>query len=244
VNLSDMVRAMAAAGCSGDQIAKAVSEMDEQRRAKARAGNAERQRRHRNANNTVTERDAALLAVSKADETSPKVSPQEIYNQPPILTPSTSLRSETTAAREPKKSTARGCRLPFDWKPCAEGRLMAGNTLGNSEARAELEKFKDYWASQPGARGVKADWDATWRNWVRKAAEGGQPRAGPAQRPQTARNFFAQVGYGGLEHDEFTDGTMGKCGGGSDRTAIAGPRGGDDGFAEPDRTARRRVVDF
>jgi hypothetical protein len=27
--------------------------------------------------------------------------------------------------------------------------------------------FRDYWIAQPGAKGVKLDWDATWRNWVR-----------------------------------------------------------------------------
>ena len=29
------------------------------------------------------------------------------------------------------------------------------------------EKFRDYWISQPGQKGVKLDWFATWRNWVR-----------------------------------------------------------------------------
>jgi len=27
--------------------------------------------------------------------------------------------------------------------------------------------FRDYWIAQGGAKGRKADWDATWRNWVR-----------------------------------------------------------------------------
>jgi len=30
-----------------------------------------------------------------------------------------------------------------------------------------FEGFKDYWVSVAGAKGVKADWFATWRNWVR-----------------------------------------------------------------------------
>ena len=30
-----------------------------------------------------------------------------------------------------------------------------------------FEGFKDYWVSVPGAKGVKANWDATWRNWIR-----------------------------------------------------------------------------
>jgi hypothetical protein len=28
--------------------------------------------------------------------------------------------------------------------------------------------FRDHWIAQPGSKGVKLDWAATWRNWVRK----------------------------------------------------------------------------
>ncbi|MDE1906005.1 MAG: YdaU family protein [Rhodospirillales bacterium] len=30
-----------------------------------------------------------------------------------------------------------------------------------------FQRFRDFWISQPGAKGVKLDWFATWRNWVR-----------------------------------------------------------------------------
>lgn len=43
--------------------------------------------------------------------------------------------------------------------------------LRNGKASAELEKFRDYWAAQPGQKGVKTDWPATWRNWVRRSVE-------------------------------------------------------------------------
>ena len=29
-------------------------------------------------------------------------------------------------------------------------------------------EFKDYWVAQAGTKGVKTDWFATWRNWVRR----------------------------------------------------------------------------
>jgi hypothetical protein len=31
-----------------------------------------------------------------------------------------------------------------------------------------FEGFRDYWIAQPGQKGVKTDWTATWRNWVRR----------------------------------------------------------------------------
>ena len=30
-----------------------------------------------------------------------------------------------------------------------------------------FESFRDYWVAMPGQKGAKADWMATWRNWVR-----------------------------------------------------------------------------
>ena len=30
-----------------------------------------------------------------------------------------------------------------------------------------FDGFKDYWVSVPGSKGVKLDWFATWRNWIR-----------------------------------------------------------------------------
>ena len=35
-----------------------------------------------------------------------------------------------------------------------------------------FDGFKDYWVSVAGAKGVKADWTATWRNWVRNQKAG------------------------------------------------------------------------
>lgn len=32
-----------------------------------------------------------------------------------------------------------------------------------------FETFRDYWVAIPGQKGVKVDWFATWRNWVRGA---------------------------------------------------------------------------
>jgi hypothetical protein len=55
--------------------------------------------------------------------------------------------------------------------------FAAREGLSASEIRREADRFRDYWRGMPGQKGVKADWDATWRNWVRKAA----PKAAPAK---------------------------------------------------------------
>jgi len=35
-----------------------------------------------------------------------------------------------------------------------------------------FDGFRDYWVSVAGVKGVKADWTATWRNWVRNQKAG------------------------------------------------------------------------
>lgn len=47
----------------------------------------------------------------------------------------------------------------------------------------ETEKFVDHFT---GTGDVKSDWGATWRNWIRRAAENGPRIHVPAQRPLRA----------------------------------------------------------
>ena len=67
----------------------------------------------------------------------------------------------------PKEKMARGSRLPQDWSPSTEDHSFA-DRLGILD---EVDKFRDHWHSQPGQKGTKVDWSATWRNWCRRAAE-------------------------------------------------------------------------
>ena len=43
--------------------------------------------------------------------------------------------------------------------------------MTNDWLRSQHRQFIDYWIAQPGQRGTKLDWDATWRNWMRRSAE-------------------------------------------------------------------------
>lgn len=88
--------------------------------------------------------------------------------------------SPPSVVRPPQKS--RGEFLPQEWGPCLEGRRMAIAELGSREAALrELEKFRNYWFAKSGADGRKRDWDATWRNWIMRAADDGK-RNGNHQR--------------------------------------------------------------
>lgn len=110
----------------------------------------------------------------------------------------------------PPKPDLKGARLPKGWRPEGELRQWTLDTIKERQSQVsaghELERFVDYWRSQPGAKGRKTDWAATWRNWIRKAIDmegkqnGTQHRGNSRQGPvrstaiRTATNFAAALG--------------------------------------------------
>jgi hypothetical protein len=75
------------------------------------------------------------------------------------------LKKEAKASQK-----KRGTRLQDDWVlPSAWGEWALSQQWPEPVIRAEAEKFKDYWHSVAGQKGVKLDWFATWRNWMRNA---------------------------------------------------------------------------
>lgn len=69
-------------------------------------------------------------------------------------------------------SKKKGSRLRDDWSlPKAWGEWAVEQGLDELSIRREADRFADYWRSVPGQKGVKLDWLATWRNWIRKTLE-------------------------------------------------------------------------
>jgi hypothetical protein len=89
------------------------------------------------------------------------------------------------APSPPTEKTKRATRfdlatIPDDWRDwCASARpdLDPGETFAD---------FADYWRAKPGKEGLKLDWLATWRRWVRnqhaRPAAGSQRSGGPTMR--------------------------------------------------------------
>jgi uncharacterized protein YdaU (DUF1376 family) len=68
----------------------------------------------------------------------------------------------------------KGTRLPDDWRPTQEfvDAAMALNPDYTREwFRSTAHKFRDYWIAKTGRDSTKADWLATWRNWIRNDLE-------------------------------------------------------------------------
>jgi uncharacterized protein YdaU (DUF1376 family) len=87
---------------------------------------------------------------------------------------SLALQVETVVSTQPKVR-ATGQFIPDGFALTPERRRVAvAERVANPER--EFERFTDYWRAASGANARKRDWDGTWRNWCRKAADmGGRP---------------------------------------------------------------------
>jgi hypothetical protein len=79
--------------------------------------------------------------------------------------------------KDNKDKSKRGTRctvasLPPEWEEyCKQERP-------DLNPQKVFQNFRDHWLAQPGQKGIKLDWVATWRTWVRKergSSPAGQP---------------------------------------------------------------------
>ena len=76
-----------------------------------------------------------------------------------------------------KKENKRGSRLAQDFVLSKEWIEFCVSQRPDLHPAQTFDQFKDYWTSQAGQKGVKLDWSATWRNWVRSTHA---PKRNPA----------------------------------------------------------------
>lgn len=83
-------------------------------------------------------------------------------------------------ASAPETKPSRGSRLPADWRlPKAWGEWAVTEGMSETTVRRQADRFRDYWIGKAGKDSAKLDWEATWRNWVRKHLD--ESRSGARQ---------------------------------------------------------------
>ena len=91
---------------------------------------------------------------------------------------------------EPKgspKKTNLGSRILAEWKlPKDWGEWAVSEGMDDLSVRKQADRFRDYWLGISGKAGVKLDWQATWRNWVRRSLE--------SQGIKFGQNMAAEIG--------------------------------------------------
>lgn len=71
-------------------------------------------------------------------------------------------------AEEQGKTRTRGARLSPDWTPSEALLTYVLEKAPSVNAVDEAETFKNYWQAATGRGAIKLDWDATFRNWVKR----------------------------------------------------------------------------
>lgn len=103
--------------------------------------------------------------------------PQELRDPPAGTAPGTVLEPSVEPSvvqrrgGDKRPDDSRGTRLPEDFRVDDAMKAWFAEHCEGVDGPGETAKFRDYWRAQPGQRGRRADWPATWRNWMRKAAE-------------------------------------------------------------------------
>ena len=72
-----------------------------------------------------------------------------------------------TINHKPIEKKTLGKRLASDFSFPLEWEEFCQQTRPELSPVKTFDQFKDYWIAQAGQKGVKLDWFATWRNWVR-----------------------------------------------------------------------------
>jgi len=66
----------------------------------------------------------------------------------------------------------RGSRLQADFCLTNDWKEFCRAERSDLDPQKVFDGFKDYWIAKAGQQGVKLDWFATWRNWVRNQKQG------------------------------------------------------------------------
>lgn len=129
-------------------------------------------------NGASAKRRAQESDRKRAERTSPQsVLPLSASDADEMRTREEKRREDTPSLR----SGGRATRLPKDWTlptPWLTWAMVDQPTWNEAHGKREGDKFRDYWVAKSGKDATKEDWEATWRNWVRKA--------GPMQGPKGA----------------------------------------------------------
>lgn len=96
----------------------------------------------------------------------------------------------------PKRAT----RIPENWSPGVVLVDAMFNECPQVNQQMEHRKFIDYWAAQPGTKGTKLDWNATYRNWIRRASENA-PKTGNRSTDRMMNGYEAMAGFDATPRD-------------------------------------------
>ncbi len=115
------------------------------------------------------------------------------------------VKDQKSEPEESKSKDLRGSRLKYshiidEWVNWA---ILERPELTADKVHSIYDQFYDYWKAQPGSKGIKLDWFATWRNWVRRDKSFGR-----VERLSVAEQNRAVVDAFNLKLDQQEEGAI------------------------------------
>jgi uncharacterized protein YdaU (DUF1376 family) len=92
---------------------------------------------------------------------------RSVHEAPPNQEPITNNQEPYSVPKGTGRASPNGSRLPADWSMPDEWAEFCKTERPDLIPSEVACRFADYWHGVAGAKGRKADWLATWRNWVR-----------------------------------------------------------------------------
>ena len=97
----------------------------------------------------------------------PKSNPDAIPQETQMVSKDNPNHKPITNNHKPIDKKILGKRLATDFSFPLDWEQFCKETRPELHPTRTFDQFKDYWIAQAGQKGVKLDWFATWRNWVR-----------------------------------------------------------------------------
>jgi len=163
LNLKATIQNMRVCGMSADEILRALECIEPDTRDEQAERRREKDR----------ERKAEARLRNSADNTAQKGFDKERFHTSKEITSKTITIGTNQRAREPAEAPAsRGTRLPENFTPLP-AIVQQGLSLGLTEADIsdQLERFRDWANAATGQVSIKRDWQAAYRNWIKRVAD-------------------------------------------------------------------------
>jgi hypothetical protein len=139
-----------------------------------------------------TDKEGLKTPLATSENPPPSSSSSSSTSVNSLKAPNGALRESARAVRA---APARGTRLSADWvlpEDWGEWAQRECPDWPREHIQRVSAQFRDHWLAKAGAEACKADWYATWRNWVRRepsfgrAASAGGFGTGPPMSRQAA----------------------------------------------------------
>lgn len=156
MNIAETIAKMRAAGFTAEAIVAALECVVVEAPVIERSGAARRQAAYR-----LREKERNALRNVDNEVTVKKSFDKESFQ---TFKEITSKKLNTTRARKTE--------LPDDWEPDAKSWQLS-ETLGfeAQDVWDQISRMRDWAKNADGSKGRKSDWDAAFRNWIKRAAD-------------------------------------------------------------------------